>query len=140
MQGDADGQILVNSSDNSTWEGGEEKAAMDHNGHGEWAPELPDILFSKGETAEMPRGGVPRESDDKDGNAGALCAPACPRHRGDPGGRKLPPPTVHPVRHAGPPEGAEQEVPGDHAVPQGSGKEYMATGRDIDKGELGAGV
>ena len=38
----------------------------------------------------MPCGGVPRENGDEDGDAGALCAPACPQHRGDAGGRKLP--------------------------------------------------
>ena len=45
----------------------------------------------------MPHGGVPGESGDKDSDAGALCAPACPRHCGDAGGRKLPPPTVRQV-------------------------------------------
>ena len=40
--------------------------------------ELPDVLSGKGRTAEMPHGGVPGGSGDKDGNAGALRAPSCP--------------------------------------------------------------
>ena len=113
---------------------------MDQTGRGEGAPELPDVLSGKGGTAEMPRVGVPGESGDEDGNAGALRAPACPQQRGDAGGRKLPPPTVRPVQHAGPQEGAKRAAPGDCAVPQGSRKEEMAAGRDRDEGELGAGV
>ena len=35
-----------------------------------------------------------RGNGDEDGDAGALRAPAYPQHRGDAGGRKLPPPTV----------------------------------------------
>ena len=88
----------------------------------------------------MPHGGVPGESDDEDGNPGALRAPACPRHRGDARGRKIPPPTVRPVRHAGPPEGAERAAPGDRTVPQGSGKKETVAFRDGDEGELRAGV
>ena len=79
-------------------------------------PLIPDVLSGKGGTAEMPRGGVTGETGDEDGNAGALCAPACPRHHGDAGGRKLPPPTVHQVQHAGPLEGAEWAPPGNFAV------------------------
>ena len=117
MWGYAGGRLPVESSDDSTWEGGGETATTDHTGRGEGAPELPDVLFGKGGTAEMPRGGVTRESGEKDGNTGALCAPACPRHRGDSGGRKIPPPTVRPVRQAGPPEGAERAAPGYLTVP-----------------------
>ena len=88
----------------------------------------------------MPLGRVPGKSGDEDGNAGALRAQACPRHYGDTGGRKVSPPTVRPVRHAVPPEGAERAAPGDHPVPQGSGKEDTTAGIDGDEGELGAGV
>ena len=78
MRGDAGGWIPVDSSDDSTREGGVDTAAIDHTGRGEWPPELPDVLSSKGGTAEIPRGGVPRDSGNKDGDAGALCALACP--------------------------------------------------------------
>ena len=98
MRGDAGGRIPVESSDDSTWEYNGETAAMDHTGRGEGTPELTDFLSGKGGTAEMSRGGVPRESGDEDGNAGALSAPSSPRHRGDSVGRKLSPPKVRPVR------------------------------------------
>ena len=78
----------------STWEGGGATATVDHAGHGKGPPGILDVLSGKGGTADMPRGRVPGESGDEDGNAGALRALACPRHRGDAGGWKLPPPTV----------------------------------------------
>ena len=49
----------------------------------------------------MSGGGVPGQSGDEDGNAGALRVPACPRHCGDSGGRELPSPMVRPMQHAG---------------------------------------
>ena len=116
MRGDAGGWIPVDSSDDSTREGGVDTAAIDHTGRGEWPPELPDVLSGKGGTAEMPRGGVPGGNSDENSDAGVLRAPACPRHRGDAVGRKLPPPTVRQVQHAGTPEGAEWSSPRDHAV------------------------
>ena len=45
----------------------------------------------------MTRGGVPGETGNEDGNAGALRATECPRHRGDSEVRKPPPPTVRQV-------------------------------------------
>ena len=89
---------------------------MENPDRGQSLPGILDFLSGKGGIAEMPRGGLPGETGDEDGDAGALRAPACPRHRGDAGGRKLPPPTVRPVQHAGPPEGAKWEPPGDRAV------------------------
>ena len=86
----------------------------------------------------MPSGGVHGQSGDKDGNAGALRAPACPRHRGDSGGRKIPSPTVRPVQHASPPAGVEQAAPGHSAVQEGGGTEEMTAGRGRDAGEYGA--
>ena len=88
----------------------------------------------------MPHGGVPGESGDKDGNAGALFAPACPRHCGDYVGRKLRPPTVHPVQYASPPEGAEWAAPRYITVPQGDGTKDMTADGDGDAGEYGVGV
>ena len=113
---------------------------MDHTGRREWAPELPDVLSGKGGTTEMPRGGVPGKSGDEDGNAGALSAPACPRHRGDDGGRKIPSPTVRPVQHSSTPEGAERAAPGYSTVPQGGGTEETTAGRGGDAGEFGADI
>ena len=59
----------------------------------------------------MPRGGLPGESGNKDGNAGALLAPECPQHHGDSGGGKIPPPTVRPMQHAGHQAGLERTSP-----------------------------
>ena len=140
MRADAGVWLPVKSSDDSTWEGGRKMAEMGHIGRREGAPELPDVFPGKGRTAETPRGRVPGESGDKDNNAGAFRAPACPQHRGDSGERKLPLPTVRPVRHASPPEGAEQAAPGDNTVPQGGGTEKMTAGGGTDAGEFGAGV
>ena len=81
-----------------------------------------------------PIGGVPVETGNEYGDAGALRAPACPRHRGDSGGRKLPPPTVRQVRHAGPPEGAEWAPPGDRAVCERGGEKETAAGWDGNEG------
>ena len=87
----------------------------------------------------MPCGGVPKETGNEDGEAGALHAPACPRHRGDAGGRKLPPPTVRQVQHAGPLEGDEWAPRGDRAVCKRGGEKETTARRDGDKGELRAG-
>ena len=77
MRRDVGGRIPVDSSDDSTREGGGETAAMEQTSRGEWYPELPDVFPSEGRTAEMPSGGVPGQSGDEDSNAGALRAPAC---------------------------------------------------------------
>ena len=49
------------------------------------------------EAKRLPGGGVTGPSGNEDENSGALPAPACPRHHGDSGGGKLPPPTVRPM-------------------------------------------
>ena len=52
----------------------------------------------------------------------------------------LPPPTVFPVQHAGPQEGAQWALSGDRAVLEGGGAEAETAGRDGEAGKLGAGV
>ena len=113
---------------------------MEHTGRREWSPDLPDVFPGEGRTEEMPRGGVPGQSGDEDGNAGALCAPACPQHRSDSGGKKPPPPTVRPVRHSSPLEGVERAAPGYSVVQQGGGTEEKTAGRGGYAGEYGAGL
>ena len=61
----------------------------------------------------MPSGGMPGGVGNTSGDAGTLCAPACPRHRGDTGGGQPPPTTVPPVRPSGLQEGAQRAPPGD---------------------------
>ena len=112
---------------------------MENHDRGQGTPGVPDVLSGKGGTVEMPREEVPGETGDEDGDAGTLCAPACPLHRDDTRGRKLPSPTVRQVRHASPPNGAEWAPPGDRAVCKNGVEKEMAAGRDGDKEELGAG-
>ena len=131
---DVGGRILVESFDDSTWEGGGETVAMDHTSRGGRNPDLLDVLPGKGRTAEMPSGGVPRHSGYEDRNAGALIATECPQHRGDSGGRKLPPPTVLPVQHTSPPAGVERAAPGHRAVQKGGGTKETTTGGGGDAG------
>ena len=113
---------------------------MEHTSRGDRTPDLQDVLPGEGRTAEMSVGGVPRQSGDEDGNAGALCAPACSRHRGDSGGRKLPPPTVRSMLHDGPPAGLEQAEPGHSTVYKGGVAEETTSGGGGDAGEFGAGL
>ena len=81
-----------------------------------------------------------RLSGNEDGNAGALPAPACPRHRGHYGGGKPSPPTLRPMRRTGPSEGPEQQAPCHGPVYQRSGTEEAAARGGRDAGELGAGL
>ena len=129
------GRIPVDSSDDSKQEGGSDTAAMEHTGRGDQTPDLQDVLHGEGRTAEMPSDGVPKHSGDKDGNAGALLAPACPRHCGE-----LPPPTVRPVRHSSPPAGVERAAPGHSIVKKGGRTEETTSGGGGYAGEYGAGL
>ena len=76
----------------------------------------PDVLPNEGGAAAMSIGGVPWGDSNKDGDAGELRAPACPRHRGNAGGGQPPPPTVSPVRPTGPQEGSQWAPSGDRAI------------------------
>ena len=51
MQGDVGGRIPVESSDDSTLEGGKETAAMEHTGRREWTTDIPDVFSGEGKTA-----------------------------------------------------------------------------------------
>ena len=55
------------------------------------APEIPDGIPGQGRPAELPGGRISGPSGDKDGDVGALTAPACPRNRGHYGGGNPPP-------------------------------------------------
>ena len=85
---------------------------MEHPGRGGWTSDFQNDFPGKGRPADLPGGGMPGPSGDEDGNAGALPAPACPRLCGNYGGRKLPPPTLCPMQHAGTPGGPEWQAPG----------------------------
>ena len=59
-------------------------------------------LPGQGTPAELPGGGMPKTSGDKDSNAGNFSALECPGHRGHFGGCKPPPPMVPLMQHAVP--------------------------------------
>ena len=84
---------------------------MEHPGRGDGTPDVQNDLTGYGRTSGMPGGGVPGQSVDENGNAGALRASACPRHRGDSKGRKIPSPTVRPMRHSGSTKVFERAAP-----------------------------
>ena len=93
-----DGGIIPDdSSDDSTQEGGGETAAMEKPGHGDRATDFPNDFPGEMRPVELPGGGMTGPSGVKDGNVGAIPAPARPRHRGHSGGGKIPPPTVRPM-------------------------------------------
>ena len=94
----------------------------------------------EGRPAELTGGGMPGPIGDEDSNADALPAPECPRHCSHPGGGKLTPPMVRPLRHDVPPTGPEQKAPCHGTVCQGSGTEEAAARGGGEKGELGAGL
>ena len=126
--------------DDSTWEGGGNMTAMEHTGRRGWALDFQNDLPGKGSPAELPSGGVPRPSCDKDGNTGALPASACPWHHGYSGERKLPPPMVRLMQHAGPPVGPERQAHGHDTVCQGGEAEEATACKGGDEGEFGAGL
>ena len=78
MRRSVDSRFPVESYDESTWEGGRDTSAMKHPGRGDWASDLQDDLPGEGRPAEIPSGGMPGQSGDKDGNVGALREPSCP--------------------------------------------------------------
>ena len=134
------GGISVKSYDDSTWEGDRDTSAMEQPGRGDWASEFQDDLPGKGRPAELPGGGMPGQIGNKDENAGAIPAPACPRHHGYYGGGKLPPPMVRPMRHAGPQAVPERTAPGHGTVYNGRGEEETTARGGGDEGEFGAGL
>ena len=64
--------IPVESYDDSTWERGGYTSEMEHPGRGDWASGFQDDLPGNGRPAELPGGGMPGQSGNKDGNTGAL--------------------------------------------------------------------
>ena len=84
---------------------------MEHPGCGDRASDLQDNLPGEGRTAKLPSGRMTGKSGYKDSNAGELRATACHRHSDNFGGTKIPPPTVRPMRHAGPQAGLEGKNP-----------------------------
>ena len=134
------GRIPVESYDESTWEGGGDTSEMEHPGRGDRASELQDDLHGEGRNAELSSGGMPGNIGNEDGNAGALRVTECPRHRGDSGGKKLPPPTARPMKHAVPQAGLERTTTGHGILCKGGVDEDTTACGGGDAGEFGAGL
>ena len=117
--GDGDG-ICDRSHNDSEWASGRGATELENLGHGGRAADISNGILGQGRPAELPGGGMPGPSGNEDGDAGPLPIPASPGHRGHSGGGNPPPPTVHPMRHAGPLEGTERKVPCHILVRQGS--------------------
>ena len=115
VRGVSRGRFHVKSSDDSTLKSSSAATNVDPP-DGRGGQDVQDALPNKGGDAAVSSAGVPGGASDKDGDAGALRAPARPRHRGDAGGGQPPPPTVSPVRPAGPQEGAQWAPSRDRAV------------------------
>ena len=99
------GWIDVESHDYSTWEGHNTAAPLGP--PDDWgAQAVQNELSREGRQETVPGGGMPGGVSDTSGDAGALRAPARPRHRGYTGGGKPHPTTVPPVRPSGLQEGA----------------------------------
>ena len=113
---------------------------MENPGRGDWASDFQNDLPGQGRPADLPSGRIPRQSGDKDSNAGALLALACPQHRGDSGGGKPPPPTLRPMQHAGSQAGPEQTAPDHGTVCKWGGAEKTTDRGGGEKGEFGAGL
>ena len=140
VQGDNGGGIPGESPDESKWEGDGGTTELRKPGCGGRAMDIPNVIPGEGRPAELPGGGMPGPSGDKDGDAGALPALACPRNRGHSGGGKPPQPTVQPMEHAGNPVIPEQQATCHRSVCQGIGAEEAAARGGRDEGELREGL
>ena len=110
VRGGDGGMIYGGTQDDSAWASGRGATELENLVHGGRAADILHGLPVQGRPAELPGGGTPGPSCDEDGDASLFPIPACYGHRGHSGVGKPPPPTVHPMRHAGPPAGTEQQV------------------------------
>ena len=116
---DDGGGIPGESPDDSAWAGGRDTTELDNHGRGGRATDILSVITYQGRPVELPSGGMPRPSGDEDGDVGALPAPSCTRHCIHSGGGNYLPPTVHPMRHDGPPEVHEWQASCHRPVRQG---------------------
>ena len=117
VQGGYGGGMCGGLQDDSAWVSSIGVTDLENIGHGGISADISHCLPGKGRTVELPGGGMPRPSGDKDGDAG--------------------PPTVLPMQHAGPPEGTERKAPLHRSMRQGSGAKEAAASGGGTEGELG---
>ena len=106
-------------------------------GRGRRATDVPDGLPDQGSAADLTSGGLPRPGRDEDVDADALFQPACPGYCDHFVGGKPPPPTVPPMRHAGPMEGTKRQAPHLRTVRKGHGTKEVSDGGGGVEGEHG---
>ena len=134
------GGICGGTPDDLAWESGRDAKDLETLVHGGRAAEISNRLSDQGRTADLPGGGMPGPSGNEDVNAGPFPIQAFPVHRGHSGGEKPPPPTMHLMRHAGPPAGTEQQLPCHSSVRQGNGAKESAASGGGDEGYLREGL
>ena len=140
VQGGDVSRIIGGAQYDIAWASGRVEMDLENLGHRGRALNIPHGLPGQGRPAELPGGGIPRTSGDKDGDAGTFYVPACPGHHGCFGGGKHTPPTVTLMRHAGPLAYTEQKSPCHRTVREGSGLEKAAVSGGGIEGEHGEGL
>ena len=131
--------IIGGAQDDTAWTSGRGVMDLENLGHGGKAAYVPHGLPVQGRPTDLPGGGMPRTSDNEDGDAGTFHAPACTGYRGNFGGGKHPPPTVPPMQHAGPLAYTERKAPCHRTVLQGIGAGEAAVSRggiEVEHGEV----
>ena len=123
--GDGDG-IIGGVQDDTACASGRGNIELENLGYGGRTADVPHGLPGQWSTAEIPGVGMLRTIGDKDGDADTFYAPAYPGHCGHFGGGKHLPPTVPPMRHAGPLAYTERKANCHRTVIQGSGAREAA--------------
>ena len=121
VQGGDGGGIFNGAQDDTVWASGGGQTELGNLDRGRRTADISRGLPGQGRPAELPGGWIPRTSDGEDGNVDPFSAPACPGHRGNFGGGKPLPPTVPPMRCAGPLAYTEQKATCHCTVRQGGG-------------------
>ena len=134
------GGVFGREQDDTAWATGRGETDLENLGHGVRSADVLHGLPGQGRLAELPGGGMPRMSSDEEADAGTFSTPACTGHRGHFGGGKPPPPTVPPMRHAGPLAYTERKAPCHRTVRQGSRAKEAAVSGGGFEGEHGEGI
>ena len=91
--------IIGKAHDNTTWVIDREGMDLENLSHSGRNADVPHVLPGQGRPAELPGGGIPRTSGDKDFDAGTFLNRHCPGHRGHFGGGEPLSPTVPSMQH-----------------------------------------
>ena len=140
VRGGDDYRIIDGEQDDKLWASGRGEMELENLIQGGRSANVPHGLPCQGKTAEMPGRGMPRTSGDKYRNAGTFYAPACPGHRDHFEGGKHPPPTMTPMRYAGPLAYTKRKSPCHRTVRHGGGSEEAAVSGGRIEGEHGEGI